>query len=128
METNPKKLALVDHDTGLDTAYAIDKRTADNERHILEDGQSLQAMCGTPGWRLVSGFLDDMIRTYTDQLIVETKYDEVRRLQEHTKAYVKVQAFVNGKILEASELSREINEAANKPNGPDESGEPEENP
>ncbi len=87
-----------DLDTGEETVESreFNQKLADDE--IVLEGQAMEAMVSTEGWRLISDFIEAANQAHTQSLILEKDLDEIRRLQETLKAYATIESFVIEKI------------------------------
>ena len=93
--------------TGVELDSSTEIHVAREQARQIVEADDLEAMCKTPGWQLVETHIRDMQAAYTDQLIVTTDIDEIRRLQETVKACANILGFVFGKIREGKSLAEE---------------------
>jgi hypothetical protein len=87
-----------DLDTGEETLESREFNLKLADDQIVLEGQAIEAMVGTEGWRLVSDFIEEAIQAHTQSLIMQKDLDEIRRLQETIQAYATIQSFVIEKI------------------------------
>lgn len=72
----------------------------------IQDGEAIQAMKQTEGWKLIEEFLKGAIEKYKSLLLYEQDLEKIRRLQEAIKSYSNVFHFVEAKEQEY-ELAKE---------------------
>ena len=111
----------IDQETGLETLAAEEKRVRADIELLISEGQALQQMKLGKGWKILASFIEMAIESSKEKLLEETRYDEIRRLQEYVKAYSNVLGFVESRIAEAVEAAEMISEDGST-NGPDPEG------
>ena len=93
-------IGIWDADTGQILKETFEDKQEAEAAILIEQSELLTSMKKSPGWDLLNKYLIVCIDSHKEKLAYSTDFEQVRRLQEATKAYKNVLAFVDRKIHE----------------------------
>jgi hypothetical protein len=100
-----------DVDVGVETAYNRELSLRSDVAQLQAEAGAFQSLLSSPGWKLLSTFIEETVSAQTDQLITSRDHDEMRRLQESIQALERVRTYPTARILEAEEKRQLLSEA-----------------
>jgi hypothetical protein len=115
-----------DVDVGVETAYNRELSLRSDVAQLQAEAGAFQSLLSSPGWKLLSTFIEETVSAQTDQLITSRDHDEMRRLQESIQALERVRTYPTARILEAEE-KRQLLSEADPALSPDPSDDPADN-
>jgi hypothetical protein len=115
-----------DVDVGVETAYNRELSLRSDVAQLQAEAGAFQSLLSSPGWKLLSTFIEETVSAQTDQLITSRDHDEMRRLQESIQALERVRTYPTARILEAEE-KRQLLSEADPALSPDPSDDPTDN-
>lgn len=86
--------------TGEDDKSLVEKEDTEVAA-IRAEGKALENLKTSPGWKIVSSWMQDCVMVYTDTLVKSKDLDQMKRLQEAIKAYKNIEGFLTVRIDQA---------------------------
>ena len=101
-----------DGDTGQELLSSLAMRAKLEGNDLVQEALAFQQMKATPGWKILEQFINSVVAAYQDKLVEEENFKQIRRLQEHTKAYLNVLTYVDAVIAQGGQVRAEIQEVS----------------
>jgi hypothetical protein len=100
-----------DVDSGIESSYTRELSLRSDVAQLLGEAAAFHSLLASPGWKLLSTFIEETVSAQTDQLITSRDHDEMRRLQESIQALERVRTYPTARILEAEEKRQALSDA-----------------
>lgn len=97
-------LKAYDPETGVELEESIRATEQAEIAKVIKEGQSLEQMQRTAGWKLVQEFLFSRIEAQKEELVDTQDYDKILRLQASITAASNLLGYVHTRVEEARTL------------------------
>lgn len=102
------ELSDLDEFTGLETHDFQEKTLRVDLQKVISQAQSFHEMTQTKGWRLLREFLENQVKTLTEQLKVEVEYEKIRRIQSEILAFESIFKIVDKSFEDSLEAQKQL--------------------
>jgi hypothetical protein len=116
-----------DPESGIESSYTRESSLRKDVAQLQAEASAFASLLSSPGWKLLSTFIQETVAAETNQLITTRDQDEMRRLQESIQALERIRTYPEARIYEAQEKALLLSEADPSALSPDPSDDPTDN-
>jgi hypothetical protein len=96
-----------DGETGLELESSLAMRAKVDGDDLLREAVAFGQMKSLPGWQYLEKFINSVVESHKEKLLLSKDFDEIRRIQEHVGAYLNVLTYVDALIAQGDQVRAE---------------------